>query len=498
MRVKPKVSPLKEKETSKHENRMPGGSETGPDTATDGKVPQPTANVKNERAPETPPSPDVFDPHMALSLIADAPDNPRRSVGDVSELAESIREHELLHPLVVTPRGDGYVLVAGHRRKAALLALGRLTGPVIIRVMGEVLRKTAMLVENCQRADLTVGEEASSFRALEELGLTQREIAQKTGRSQAHVSKRLSLLGVPEVVLLVEGGKLDIQVAMDVVKLEGKARTQALAWARSGSLNSWQVSNLKRQAEHEAAIATKKAEAKAAGWKVLGVTSSVGRAKHWRLGQGWGELDIEPMMHASLPCHAVLVEWDGSKLVPCCTDRTQHPEVKTKGEAQEGAAERKAKEAKEAAAREASKRSRLNAVTRASLGLSEREILELSGRLILNLIQGDVEVIDKALDLKQLKTPAGKAHAEQRELEEDGVWEELEKRLKGSPPFKARSAVFALIASHIEACLNRDWHGFSEADAAYLSLLQRHGHKLSKAEQQKMKKISKTKTSRSG
>lgn len=151
---------------------------------------------------------------LPLDLLVDNPANPRRDVGDVSTLADSIRSVGLLEPLVVVraetyragiaeptvEMDDGrYVLVAGHRRKAAARLAGLTEVPCVLRedLTGNQAR-LAMLLENLERSDLTVLEEAQAYAELVELELSQDEIAARVGRSQSHISKRLDLLKLPE------------------------------------------------------------------------------------------------------------------------------------------------------------------------------------------------------------------------------------------------------------------------------------------------------------
>lgn len=121
---------------------------------------------------------------------------------EIAELAQSITSVGLLTPLVVEhdEANDQYEIVAGHRRFLALQSIG-FTGSVICSVVSyeseaEVI--TTMLVENCQRVDITPLEEAFAYESLRKSGIKQTDIAKRVGKSQAHVSKRLSLTKLPE------------------------------------------------------------------------------------------------------------------------------------------------------------------------------------------------------------------------------------------------------------------------------------------------------------
>lgn len=147
---------------------------------------------------------------VEVRLIDPHPDNPRRDVGDVTELADSIRAQGLLQPLLLMPAGDRYLVVAGHRRLAAARRLGLESLPAVVRRgLERPDAIAAMLTENLQRADLNPVEEARAYRVLVDAGWTQTDVARATGRSVATVSHRLALLVLtPEEQDLVARGEI--------------------------------------------------------------------------------------------------------------------------------------------------------------------------------------------------------------------------------------------------------------------------------------------------
>lgn len=157
------------------------------------------------------------------ALIHGNPDNPRRSVGDVTELALSIREQGLLQPIVVAPddRHGGYVVLAGHRRLAALRQLHAERALCLIRFPKNAPEAIAlMLVENGQRVAVTAMEEARALQRLVDAGMSQSEIARKIGKSQAHVSIRLALLSLtPAEQRAVEDGDLLLRDARQTARV---------------------------------------------------------------------------------------------------------------------------------------------------------------------------------------------------------------------------------------------------------------------------------------
>lgn len=156
-----------------------------------------------------------------MRLIHGNTDNPRRAIGDVTELALSIREQGLLQPIVVAPddQAGGYVILAGHRRFAALQHLHADRALCIIRFPKNTPEAIAlMLVENGQRVSISALEEARAMQRLIDSGMTQADVARRIGKSGTHVSMRLTLLSLtPEEQRSLEDGDL----------LLGDARTQA-------------------------------------------------------------------------------------------------------------------------------------------------------------------------------------------------------------------------------------------------------------------------------
>lgn len=123
------------------------------------------------------------------------PDNPRKDLGDLTELADSIKQNGVLQNLTVVPKEDGgYTVIIGHRRLAAAKVAGLETVPCVVAEMPEKEQLQTMLVENMQRSDLTVYEEAQGFQMMLDLGESVESIAEKSGFSQTTVRRRVKLL----------------------------------------------------------------------------------------------------------------------------------------------------------------------------------------------------------------------------------------------------------------------------------------------------------------
>lgn len=146
---------------------------------------------------------------VSVREIAVNPRQPRHDIDAASlqELADSISEHGLLQPLVVTEKspseatGPRYQLIAGERRWRAAMLAGLRTVPVLVKEASAQETLELALVENLQRADLNPLEEAKAYHQLvEEFGLTQEQVAERVGRSRVAVTNSLRLLKLPEEV----------------------------------------------------------------------------------------------------------------------------------------------------------------------------------------------------------------------------------------------------------------------------------------------------------
>lgn len=129
------------------------------------------------------------------------PDNPRKVIGDVSELAESIKANGILQNLTVVPNDDNwddFTVIIGHRRLAAAKQAGLTELLCAVVEMTEKEQLSTMLTENMQRSDLTVYEQAKGFQMLIDLGDRVAEVVEKTGFKESTVRRRLKLAELDE------------------------------------------------------------------------------------------------------------------------------------------------------------------------------------------------------------------------------------------------------------------------------------------------------------
>lgn len=138
---------------------------------------------------------------IAIEKLHPHPDNPRKVIGDIDELADSIKANGILQNLTVVPMNDDwteFTVIIGHRRLAAAKQAGLTELPCAVVEMTEKEQLSTMLTENMQRSDLTVYEEAKGCQLLLDLGDTVAEVAKKTGFSESKIRRRVKLCELDE------------------------------------------------------------------------------------------------------------------------------------------------------------------------------------------------------------------------------------------------------------------------------------------------------------
>ncbi len=140
---------------------------------------------------------------IAVEAIALNPHQPRQAFdqGRLDELAASIKEHGLIQPVVVRPVGNAYELVVGERRLRAARLAGLKKVPAVVKDVTPQEMAVLALIENLQREDLNVIEEARGYRRLaEEFKFTQSEVGRLVGKSQSTIANKLRLLKLGDAV----------------------------------------------------------------------------------------------------------------------------------------------------------------------------------------------------------------------------------------------------------------------------------------------------------
>ncbi|MGB2677655.1 MAG: ParB/RepB/Spo0J family partition protein [Candidatus Acidiferrum sp.] len=138
---------------------------------------------------------------LPVEQIRPNPEQPRKALGDLRELADSIRQKGVLEPLLVrfVPREDCYYIISGERRYHAARAAGLREVPCIEKSADEAETLEISLIENIQRKDLTPFEEADGLQRLaEQFDYSHEELAKKLGKARSSVSETLSLRNIPD------------------------------------------------------------------------------------------------------------------------------------------------------------------------------------------------------------------------------------------------------------------------------------------------------------
>ena len=161
---------------------------------------------------------------LRLSEIEPNKNQPRQKFDEaaITSLADSIRQHGLIQPIVVRATASGYQIVAGERRWRACRMLGMSEIPVIIKELSDSETAQLALIENIQREDLNPIEEASAYKELmEKYDMTQEELSKAVGKSRPAIANAVRLLNMPEEVQkLVKNGELSAGQAKAIAAAE--------------------------------------------------------------------------------------------------------------------------------------------------------------------------------------------------------------------------------------------------------------------------------------
>ena len=160
---------------------------------------------------------------IPVEQIRPNPDQPRKAIGDLRDLTDSVREKGVLEPLLVrfVPREDCYYLISGERRYHAARAAGLREVPCIEKTADDAETLEIGLIENIQRKDLTAFEEADGLHRLAtQFEYTHEDVARKIGRARSSVTETLSLLNIPDALRkkCVEQGILSKSLLLQIAR----------------------------------------------------------------------------------------------------------------------------------------------------------------------------------------------------------------------------------------------------------------------------------------
>jgi len=252
-------------------------------------------------------------PTLLLTQIhADPARNDRTDLGNISDLAASIKKEGIIQPLVISdePREDGkYELVAGYRRYNAAKMAGLKEVPVVSQSVDSLRRRRVQLIENLHREDMNPLDKANSIHKMmeEEKMESQKEAAEALGLSAGAISQYMSLLNLPsKVQAAVKSGKVDFTVARELTRLKDEEKiVELLPEAQKMSVSD--VKNkvdflLQKQKEKEEKEADKaKAREKAKKTPTVGVQAEASEEEEEKdLATSVKELGFEPLKKTDL------------------------------------------------------------------------------------------------------------------------------------------------------------------------------------------------------
>jgi ParB family chromosome partitioning protein len=434
-----------------------------------------------------------------------AHDNPRRDLGDLEELIDSVKAHGILEPLLVTPRDDVYLLVCGARRLAAARFLELRTVPAVIREFTEPERVAAMIIENVQRSDLTPLEEASAYARLLEVDpdATQRDLAKLTGVNQSTIARRLALLELPtEAQDALDAGCINLGEATELHKLvDAGLEHRAAELARkqaAGELQHWEpierlvgedLERLRIQQRTDEILGELQAQGARVltepknGWYSKAPRPLAGQ-EHARCIMYGDHIGLPIADHQALGCHAAAVCKHGEP-VWMCRDPKRHATEDTRSNweikhEREQAERRHRDRALNAAARIRVERCRaLLAPDVLATYQPTQQVDDVLCTLLARLEANVAKATCKLLELDPVEEPqsyGGTYKNYRRALEQ----------LAEDPATRGRVAR-AVVLAHAEEHLRVGWGRWTDRVAdRHLATLQAAGHELSEAEQAKL------------
>lgn len=183
---------------------------------------------------------------IPISQLRANPYQPRKAFDEeaIHELAESIRQHGVIQPIIVRPVLRGYEIIAGERRFRASQYCGNATVPAVVRTFNDQQVMEIALIENLQRENLNAMEVAVAYQGLmDQFSLTQEELSVKVGKSRSHIANFLRLLALPEEVKdYVSRGTLSMGHARAIVGVKDEILVKQLA--KQSIEQQWSVREL--------------------------------------------------------------------------------------------------------------------------------------------------------------------------------------------------------------------------------------------------------------
>lgn len=185
---------------------------------------------------------------LRLNEIEPNREQPRRDFNDesISALADSIKEHGLLQPIVVRPIDGGYQIVAGERRWRACRMIGLSEVPVVIKDFTDFETAQVALIENLQRENLNPIEEALGYQTLmDKFGMTQDAVSKTIGKSRSTIANSLRILNLPaEIKEMVRSGSITMSHAKALMSLDDDFMLETAEKAAAGYITAKGIEKL--------------------------------------------------------------------------------------------------------------------------------------------------------------------------------------------------------------------------------------------------------------
>lgn len=239
---------------------------------------------------------------LRTSEIEPNRDQPRKhfSTESISALADSIRDHGILQPILVRPLSTGgYQIVAGERRWRAARMLGLDEVPVNIKEISDTETMQIAIIENLQRENLNPVEEAAGYSELmENYGMTQEQVGKMVGKSRSAIANAVRLLSLPQRVLkMLENGELSAGHAKALLGFEDEEMLLAIAnRAADGGMTVRQVEKLAQKSAEVSEEAERKSDSKIDNYFIemeISLKERLGRKVKVDYGKNKGVLILE-------------------------------------------------------------------------------------------------------------------------------------------------------------------------------------------------------------
>ena len=254
------------------------------------------------------------------------PQNPRKEIGDIEELTESIKQKGVLQNLTVVERpncyeGEGYYVVIGNRRLEAAKAAGLIQLPCVIAHMSEKEQLETMLMENMQRTDLTIKEQADGFQLMIDLGSDVDDISAKTGFAKSTIYHRLNIAKLDGDIL--EKKQVTMQELIQLEKIKSvEKRNEILSWYGGTTAFTYRVEEAAARERIDERIAKVTAMLEKAG-----IHKSETHEYYWK-----GDIEVVQTIHVGDKSGELPTEFEDGEFYIVNSDRVTIANEKVKSE----------------------------------------------------------------------------------------------------------------------------------------------------------------------